>query len=133
MTVRLATCTCGQLRVSCRGEPIRVSMCHCLACQRRTGSVFGVQARYAREQVAVEGRASVYLRTADSGYAVREHFCPGCGSTVYWQLDRVPAVYGVAVGAFADPGFAPPRHSFCEASRHRWTRQPDAEGMEHGD
>jgi hypothetical protein len=55
--MRIATCSCEQLKVTCTGEPVRISMCHCLACQRRTGSVFGVQARFPSDNVQIEGRA----------------------------------------------------------------------------
>ncbi len=41
----VASCCCGALRALPSTPPVRVSMCHCTACQRRTGSVFGVQAR----------------------------------------------------------------------------------------
>ena len=52
MTVgREAACSCGQLRVAVEGEPVRISMCHCLACQRQTGSAFSMQARYPNERV----------------------------------------------------------------------------------
>ncbi|MCZ6616567.1 MAG: aldehyde-activating protein, partial [Gammaproteobacteria bacterium] len=49
MTTRRAACSCGNLRLTARGDPIRVSVCHCHACQRRTGSVFGVQARFSND------------------------------------------------------------------------------------
>jgi hypothetical protein len=52
---RTATCSCGQLRVIAQGEPVRVSICHCRACQRRTGSAFGIQARWPWDQVKTEG------------------------------------------------------------------------------
>ena len=65
MPTRRASCSCGQLSVICEGEPVRVSICHCLACQQRTGSVFGVQARFRREKVAIEGRASEFVRIGD--------------------------------------------------------------------
>ena len=39
-----ATCSCGQLTVRCAGDPISVSLCHCLACQKRTGSTYGIAA-----------------------------------------------------------------------------------------
>ena len=61
MTTRRASCSCGQLHLTCEGEPVRISMCHCLACQQRTGSVFGVQARFRRDQVtAIAGRSAEY-------------------------------------------------------------------------
>ncbi|HSV19741.1 MAG TPA: GFA family protein [Casimicrobiaceae bacterium] len=134
MTTRTASCSCGNLRVTCEGDPVRVSMCHCLACQQRTGSVFGVQARFAREQITqIEGASSEYVRTGDSGGRARFHFCPSCGSTVYWELDGAPGIVGVAVGAFADPHFGTPTRSVYESRRHAWVHIPDAPGMEHRD
>ena len=129
-----ASCMCGQLQLVCEGDPVRISMCHCLACQRRTGSIFGVQARFPRDQVTViEGRSTQFSRTADSGNSVTFHFCPDCGSTVYWELSGMPGVLAVAVGAFADPGFAEPRHSVYEARRHPWSMMPGSLVMEHLD
>ena len=131
---RRASCGCGQLSVTCEGEPFRISMCHCLACQQRTGSVFGVQARFGRGQIsAIEGVATAYTRPADSGNSVTFHFCATCGTTVYWQLSAFPEVTVVAVGAFADPGFPEPGHSVFEASRHGWAMTAAGLDMEHLD
>jgi hypothetical protein len=43
---RRATCSGGKISVTTEGEPVRVSVCHCLACQRRTGSTYGAQALF---------------------------------------------------------------------------------------
>ena len=51
MTTRRAACSCGQLHLTIEGEPLRISMCHCLECQRRTGAVISNQARFGRDQV----------------------------------------------------------------------------------
>jgi hypothetical protein len=67
MTTRRASCTCGKLRLAAEGEPIRISMCHCLDCQKRTGSVFGVQARFPEDRVRIDGPSTQFVRTADSG------------------------------------------------------------------
>jgi hypothetical protein len=124
MTTRTATCSCGQLRVTCEGDPVRVSMCHCLACQQRTGSVFGVQARFKADGARIEGRATEYERVGDSGGRARFRFCPDCGSTVCWTLEGQPDVIAVAVGAFADPAFMPPRFSVYEVRKHAWVSVP---------
>jgi hypothetical protein len=124
MTTRLAACSCGQLTVAVDGEPVRISVCHCLACQRRTGSAFGAQARFARERVKIEGRSTQYVRKADSGNEVTFHFCPACGATVYYQLGALPDFVAVPVGAFADPSFPPPTISIYEARRHAWAGLP---------
>src|SRR5437762_2993229 len=67
MSNRLASCSCGQLTAKVAVEPVRVSICHCLACQRRTGSVFGQQARFRREHVSLSGVSSEYVRVGDEG------------------------------------------------------------------
>ena len=121
---RTAACSCGQLRLVCDGEPVRISMCHCLACQQRTGSVFGVQARFEDVKVAPQGKGAEYKRTADSGNQVTFHFCPLCGSTVWWQLAALPGFTVVAVGAFADPAFSGPTVSMYGARRHGWVVVP---------
>ena len=121
MSKRRAACCCGQLRLECEGEPFRVSVCHCRECQRRTGSAFGYQARFPREQVThIEGDRTAYRRVADSGNAVTMHFCPRCGSTVYWELESMPEVIAVAAGAFADADFPAPAFSFWEQHKHAW-------------
>lgn len=132
MTERLATCSCGKLSIRTRGEPVRISICHCLACQRRTGSAFSAQARFPADRVAIDGKSSEYALAGDEGGVARFHFCPGCGATVYYLMDKVPGFVAVPVGAFADPGFPQPRVSVYEGRKHRWVGLPD-EGIEHID
>ncbi|MBI1774402.1 MAG: GFA family protein [Proteobacteria bacterium] len=131
MTTRQAACSCGQLRLACQGEPVRISMCHCLDCQRRTGSAFGAQARFRREQILeIEGRASEFVRVADSGNKLVFRFCPNCGSTVYWENDGVPRFIAVAMGAFGDPSFPPPRIAVYESRAHSWALAPAGMSIE---
>ena len=131
MTTRDAACSCGQLRPTAEGDPIRISMCHCLACQRRTGSAFGIQARFPSNQVQVEGRYSDYVRTSDEGEERTFRFCPDCGATVFYVLSTVPDVVAVPIGAFAEPAFPPPTISVYESRRHPWLALTAA--MEHHD
>jgi len=131
MTTRRAACSCGQLTLTTEGDPIRISMCHCLACQRRTGSVFSVQARFPREKVTVTGRSTSYVLTGDSGGRATFHFCPDCGATVYYEIDQAPDAIAVPVGAFADPAFPAPKVSVYEVRRHAWVSVP--EDAEHFD
>jgi hypothetical protein len=128
---RNAQCSCGQLKLEAAGEPVRVAICHCLACQLRTGSVLGVQARFARSDIRTEGRSNRYVRSGDSGQQFTFHFCPDCGSTVFYYGADNPDSIGVPVGAFADPGFPAPRFSVYEARRHPWVQT--ATPMEHID
>jgi hypothetical protein len=115
------------------GDPIRVSICHCLACQQRTGSAFGVQGRFRPEQVTVEGRHSEFARESDEEDRLLHifHFCPDCGSTVFWASPSESDSVAVAAGAFADPSFPAPVRSIYEERMHSWVTLPD--GIEHFD
>ena len=108
-------------QVTCEGEPFRRSMCHCLACQRRTGSIYGVNVRYRTAQIAaVIGEATEYVRVGDSGLPITYRFCPACGTTVYWTLASVPDCVALGVGTFADPTLPPPTVAVYEETRHPW-------------
>jgi hypothetical protein len=131
MPIRAATCSCGKLVARVSGEPVRVSICHCLACQRRSGSVFAAQARFPADAMTVEGESREYVRTGDEGRIGRFHFCPVCGATVYYRLDHYPDVVAIPIGAFADPHFPPPKVSVYEERRHAWVGLPD--DIEHYD
>jgi hypothetical protein len=126
VTTRHAACSCEQLRLTVEGDPIRVSICHCLACQRRTGSVFGVQARFDAKQVHVEGTYQEYVRISDDGEERRFCFCPECGATVFFGYPSATDMVAVPVGAFADPDFPAPVRSIYETRAHSWVELPDA-------
>jgi hypothetical protein len=130
MTSRIASCSCGQLKVTTHGEPVRISVCHCLACQRRTGSVFGAQARFPRDAVEISGESREYVRIGDEGNEVTHHFCPTCGATVHYSVAGYDVGrIAIPVGAFADPGFPAPTVSVYEERMHSWVGLP--EGIEH--
>lgn len=121
MTTRRAQCSCGQLAAICEGEPVRVSVCHCLECKRRTGSAFSNNARFPEAKVAFEGRAKGYTRISDAGNRVTYFFCPECGTTVHYKIDAQPGLVAIPVGAFADPDFPAPFLSFYhESRRYPW-------------
>ena len=120
MTQRIATCACGPVRVACQGEPLKVSLCHCRECQRRSGGPFGVAAFFAREAVTATGEAREFRRPSDSGFDVVFRFCPACGSTVWWEALRLPDRIAVASGAFADPAFPAPEQAVYREHRHEW-------------
>jgi hypothetical protein len=131
MITRRAACSCGQLQLTCEGDPVRVSMCHCLECQRRTGGIFGNQARFEVQQIKqISGSSTTFVRRADSGGLVTFRFCPVCGSTVYWEAESFPGLIAVAIGAFADPGFPAPNHSVFERRRHHWVEALGGDTMQ---
>jgi hypothetical protein len=115
------------LRLAVEGDPFVVSICHCLACQRRTGSAFGMQAGFQADQVHVEGRFSDFSRVSDEEDAKEHafHFCPECGSQVFYTEPTEPDLIVVSGGSFADPSFPPPTESGYDHRRHHWVELPD--------
>jgi len=120
MSVRTASCRCGALQATCTGAPVRISVCHCLDCQKRSGSAFAAQARWPEGQVAVTGAYTTYETLADSGRWGRYNFCPTCGDTVFYTNELFPGRIAVPLGAFADPSFPAPKHSVFEDRKHGW-------------
>jgi hypothetical protein len=132
MTDRIATCRCGQLQATCTGDPVRVSVCHCLSCQKRSGSAFAVQARWPNAQVALTGTYKIWSTLSESGSHAAFRFCPDCGSTVAYVSNALPDLTAIAVGAFADPSFPPPHYSIYEERKHGWV-VVSGDGIEHID
>ena len=110
-------------------DPVRVSVCHCLACQRRTGSVFGAQARFRTSCVEIKGPSTQYVRVGDEGSSARFNFCPVCGATVYYAIAGHQESIAIPVGAFAEPTFPAPTFSVYEERKHVWVGLP--EDIEH--
>ena len=127
MPSRQAACHCRQLRLEVTGDPFVVSICHCLDCQRRTGSAFGMQSAFKPDQVEIVGRYSDYSRISDEADEKEHvfHFCPDCGSQVFYTEPTEPDLVVISVGAFADPEFPPPTESGYNSRRHEWFDLPE--------
>jgi hypothetical protein len=104
---RSGQCVCGSIRYVCVGDPERVTICHCLWCQRRTGTAFGTEVVYQQRAVTFSGVApGTYRHTSDeSGRWLESYFCPRCGSNLGFTLQAVPGVRTVPAGTFDDPSF----------------------------
>jgi hypothetical protein len=131
MTTRTASCRCGQLRATVTGEPVRLSVCHCLNCKKRSGSSFAVQARWPAERTQVNGQSRTFTKAGDSGNPATFHFCPECGSDVYYVIDgKFEGLIAIPLGAFDDPYFGSPEYSVWEQRKHGWV-EIVGEGIDH--
>jgi hypothetical protein len=123
MGSRTASCSCGQLRIQVEGAPRGVGICNCLACQRRTGSVFAALASFPTP-FEVYGNATEFLRIGDQGAKFLFRFCPICGTNLFHTEVGYDKFVSVAVGAFADPQFPAPEVSVYDCRRHPWVQLP---------
>jgi hypothetical protein len=140
MDERIAECGCGRLKVRVSGEPLFVAACHCDFCQKHTGSAFRLSSFFRADQIMeITGDRNTYNGLEIDGvgiggsdeYGTTYYFCGTCGSTVYWRGDLVPGAYGIAVGSFVAPDFAPPTTEVWTELRHHWLAPiPNAEALE---
>ena len=93
-----AQCQCGQLTVEMTTDPDFVLVCNCTQCQRRTGSAFTYAAFFKRDTVGVSGSYKDWTRDTATGNKLTNHFCPDCGTNVFWSPELRPDYHGVAVG-----------------------------------
>lgn len=126
---RKGGCACGAVRYETMGDPMRISVCHCKDCQRRSGSAFGVGCYFRREAVTLSGGATrKYERISDAGRHVVTHFCEHCGTSVYWTPEVIPNAIGIAGGTFDDTDWLDPKLHIWSKSAQKWFHFPgDAE------
>jgi hypothetical protein len=121
MTTHTASCRCGQLKATVTGEPVRVSVCHCLDCKKRSGSAFAVQARWPVDQFTTDGESRTWSHRADSGNRISHHFCPDCGSSLHYFIEgKFDGLVAIPLGAFDDPYFVSPKFSVWEGRKSDW-------------
>jgi hypothetical protein len=72
--------------------------------------------------VRIEGESKAFTRSSEDGFWVRTSFCPNCGSTLFWEIERRPGAVSVAVGGFADPDFPEPDASLYGELAPPWLR-----------
>lgn len=116
-----ARCVCGGVTVNLSSRSLDVVACHCIDCQRRTGSPFGVGAYYPDDAVSSSGQVTEFVRPTAAGGEFRSSFCSVCGTSVYWTTSGKPGMVGIAVGTLADPNYPAPVSSLWERSKHAWT------------
>ena len=120
----IARCSCGALTAAVEAYSPVVTLCHCIDCQRRSGSPFGVGGYYPAGAVTIAGDHRDWARPTASGGTMTNSFCPTCGSTVFWTNGKHPGLIGISAGAFADPAFPAPLRSVWEADRMPWIQTP---------
>src|SRR5688572_18349216 len=100
-------CVCGAVRFRATGEPLRVTICHCRWCQRRTGTAFGTEVVFNGDQIEITGTEPARYRhlSDESGRWLDIEFCRRCGSNLGFTLEAAPGLRTLPAGAFDDPAW----------------------------
>ena len=118
-------CACGALRYRLASEPLFVHCCHCLNCQRQTGSAFVINLLIEADRVEVIAGAPQPVDVPrDDGSAQRIFRCPDCQVAVFSEYSR-PEVRFVRGGTLDDPtGITPDVHIYTR-SKVAWVSLPE--------
>ena len=115
-------CLCGAVTYEFSSEPIACVHCHCLDCQKVTGSGFATVFGLADEQVELNGREALgqFTISADSGQSVTRLFCRTCGSQLFTQAENNPDFLWIKAGSLNDSSWLKPTDSCWTGSASTW-------------
>lgn len=122
-------CHCGAITYEAEVEPDTIAICHCLDCQRLSGSAFRANVPAPADGFRIlKGKPRQYVKTADSGTKRVHAFCETCGSPVYSCATEKPLTYTLRVGALNQ------RHALGRPAQQIWTKRrlswiPKLEGV----
>jgi hypothetical protein len=119
-------CACGAVRYRLTSDPLFTHCCHCLNCQRQTGSAFVINLLIEADRVELlAGDPQPIDVPRDDGSTQKIFRCPTCQVAVFSQYGR-PDVRFVRGGTLDDPvGATPDVHIFTR-SKLSWITLPDS-------
>jgi hypothetical protein len=117
-------CSCGAVRYRLASEPLFVHCCHCLNCQRQTGSAFVINLLIEADRVeCLKGAPAPVDVPRDDGSKQRIFRCPACQVAVWSQYTR-PQVLFVRAGTLDEPRTVSPDVHIYTRSRLPWVTLP---------
>ncbi len=120
--VRTGRCLCGSVTVELRGPPLAATLCHCVNCQKTSGSAFSIILIMPLDAVHVQGRVSVFNDVGESGQGFERCFCPGCGSPIESRSPQLAARGFTIIKAslLDDTSWIVPQEQIYCQSAQRW-------------
>nr|WP_291174170.1 GFA family protein [Hyphomicrobium sp.] len=97
-----------------------MAQCHCLDCQRATGTGHMSNATFNAADVEISGATSSYASASDSGNTLTRHFCPTCGARLFLTSEKRPGLITMAAGAFDDSNWFEPELVLFTKRRPPW-------------
>jgi hypothetical protein len=118
-------CSCGAVRYRLASEPLIVHCCHCLNCQRQTGSAFVINVLIEADRVEMlAGDPRPVDVPRDDGSVQRIFRCPECQVAVFSEYVR-PVVRFVRAGTLDDPSQVSPDVHIYTRSKLDWVALPE--------
>jgi hypothetical protein len=117
-------CACGQVRYRLTSEPLIVHCCHCLNCQRQTGSAFVINLLIEADRMELTGEPQPVDVPRDDGSAQRIFRCPSCQVALFSEYGW-PEIRFVRGGTLDEPSAVTPDVHIYTRSKLPWVAFPD--------
>jgi hypothetical protein len=115
-------CHCGAVRYEMPVETVHKAICHCADCRRHSGAPMVAWALVRKAQLKVEGETKEYA-SSEHG---RRHFCPQCGTSLFYTSEQVfPGQIDVQTATLDDPDTIVPDAQIQRADRIGWIDRLD--------
>ncbi len=119
-------CACGSVRYRLTSEPLFTHCCHCLNCQRQTGSAFVINLLIEAERMElVAGDLQPVDVPRDDGSTQRIFRCPTCQVAIFSEYGR-PELRFVRAGTLDDPSLVEPDVHIFTKSKLDWVGLPES-------
>jgi len=119
-------CACGGVRYRLTSEPLFTHCCHCLNCQRQTGSAFVINLLVEADRLELlTGEPAAVDVPRDDGSAQRIFRCPTCQVALFSEYGRREVKF-VRAGTLDDPAQASPDVHIFTKSKRDWVTLPDS-------
>jgi hypothetical protein len=119
-------CSCGTVRCRLMSEPMFVHCCHCLDCQRQTGSAFVLNALIEADRVEVlSGDTQGYPQPTSSGRPHIIQRCVACGTALWSNYGGLTKLRFVRVGTLDEPSALKPDVHIYTRSKQPWVVLPE--------
>ena len=119
-------CSCGAVRYRLASEPLFVHCCHCLNCQRQTGSAFVINLLIEADRFELlSGEVHAVKVPRDDGSVQRIFRCATCQVAIYSDYGR-PQVLFVRAGTLDDPSSVAPDVHIFTRSKLPWVKLPES-------
>ena len=110
-------CHCGAVHYEMPAETIHKALCHCSDCRRHSGAPAVAWGLVGKDQLKIEGETKEYA-SSENG---RRHFCPQCGTALFYTNDVIfPSKIDVQIATLDDPDVIPPDAQIQVAERIGW-------------
>jgi hypothetical protein len=114
------SCRCGAIHYSIHHEPVLMAQCHCVDCQKASGTGHMSLAFFKEQDVEIDGEPTAYAVDTDSGNRKTFHFCPTCGSRLHGKNSGRPGITVIPVGCLDDNSWFSPQSVVYTRYRQPW-------------